>query len=80
LLGQKHQSWLGGGGYRRNETPPPGVPAKNVTYCTNQRGKRGNSNHYHQVTPPPPPPPARLWSPQSFPPLAQGTRKKGKDV
>jgi len=80
LLGQKHQSWLGRGGYRRNETPPPGVPAKNVTYCTNQRRKRSNSNHYHQVTPPPPPPPARLWSPQSFPPLVQGTRKKGKDV
>jgi len=81
LLGQKHQSWLvsGGGGFgRRSETQQQGVPVKNVTYCTNQRGKRGNTNRHNQGTPTAP---ARLWSQPSFPPsLPQATRKKGKDV
>ena len=68
LLGHNKQknssSWLLGGGQKNQISSS--VPAKNVTYCT-YRGKRGTT--HHQVP--------KLWSPQPFPPMPQGTRKKG---
>jgi len=88
LLGQKHQSWLvpgwGEGGFGQSETQQQGVAEKNVAYCTNSRGKRGNANRHNQGAVA-----ARLWSqpsfpspppPPPFPPPPQAVRKKGKDM